>query len=90
MAKKVSSFAKARAIRNQDSRLWTPEDLLVDLLEQIRSGQVKPNQLAVHWFEKNEDKNKVGDHIFLVANCNFYEHVTMLNVALAQAMGHWS
>ena len=75
------SLSKARAIRDNDARKWSAEELLLDLLEQIRRGEIKPKQIAVHWFESTDDQeNKVGAHDYIIAQCNISEHMMLLEV----------
>lgn len=74
------SLSKARAMRDEDSRMWTAEELLLDLLEQIRRGQINPKQIAVHWFEHTENKDSLGKHDFIIAQCSLPEHVLLLEI----------
>lgn len=79
MGKRLS-LSKARAIRDGDSRKWTAEELLLDLVEQIRRGEIKPKQIAVHWFEKADSESSIGAHDYIVAQCNISEHILLMEI----------
>ena len=75
------SLSKARAMRDNDSRKWTAEELLLDMIEQIRRGEIKPRQIAVHWFEEAGDReNTIGAHDYIIAQCKVAEHLMLLEV----------
>jgi hypothetical protein len=82
MTKRVSRIATARAQKANDSRKWTPKELLEELLDQIKNGDVKPRQIAVHWFEDAGEDN-VGAHRFLAANSTWMDHLALLEVGMA-------
>ena len=74
------SLSKARAMRDNDSRKWTAEELLLDMVEQIRRGEINPKQIAVHWFENTKEKDSIGRHDYIVAHCNISEHIMLLEI----------
>lgn len=79
------SLAEQRAIRENDSTLWTPTDALRAMLRDIESGEIKPTQMAVHYFEDGPD-GKRAKHHYCVVNLTRDEHIVLLNVALRRAI----
>lgn len=49
--KKVVSIIE----KSHDSRMWSAEQMLEDLLEEVRSGKVKPERMIVLFWEPLED-----------------------------------
>lgn len=87
MTDNIENLSKHRADKAQDSRLWTPEDAVADLLDGIRSGAIKPTAIAIHYFENNEDGGKT--HHYQVSNLTFSEHIALLAVAQARTLKEW-
>ena len=78
---------KARAEKAQDSRLWTPRDMLADMLADIEAGRVNPKEICVHWFEETP---KGGyRHFFCVAGLTYQTHIALLHVALNRVLDMW-
>lgn len=50
--KKVSLMAE----RGGDSRMWTAEQMLVELLDGVRSGEIKPEKMLVMFWEPRGDQ----------------------------------
>ena len=67
-------------MRDNDSRKWTAEELLLDMIEQIRRGEINPKQIAVHWFEHTDEKESMGEHDYIIAQCTVPEHVLLLEI----------
>lgn len=83
----MNEIARAKAEKNNDSRLWSTEDALEDVLQRLRAGQIKPDQLAIHWFE-----NLPGGgyrHGYTVAGVTFQQHMALLHVGLDRTMKAW-
>lgn len=74
------SLSKVRAFRANDTSKWTAVELLEDLLEQVKSGQINPKQIAVHWFENADKPELIGPHDYILAKCNIAEHMMLLEV----------
>lgn len=53
----IASFRKARAEREGDNTLWTPEDAVADFLDRIKSGQDKPVRLLILYEEELPNGN---------------------------------
>lgn len=83
MGKKIS-LSKERAFRNNDSRLWSAVEMLEDLLEQIKLGNIKPKQIAVHWFEQSEKTDEIGVHNFYLSQCSIPEHFLLMTIGQAK------
>lgn len=83
----VENLNKRRADRAGDSRLWSPLECLEDLVSKIKSGEVKPSQLAVHFFEERDNGGKT--HRFTVSGVTFPEHIALLNIALCRTIEEW-
>ena len=58
----MNELAKKRADVAGDSRLWSPEDALEDLLNEIKAGRIKPTQLAIHYFEGTPETGMKHDY----------------------------
>ena len=83
----MDELARKRAERARDSRLWGAEDALEDLLDQIRTGEVKPTWLAVHYMEG--DPSEGMEHRYSAAGLTYPHHIALLNIALDRVMKEW-
>ncbi len=45
------SVAEIRSEKTHDSSIWTPRDVLINLLREIDSGKTKPVRLIICWQE---------------------------------------
>lgn len=79
----MDEFAKKRAEKAQDCRLWTPIDALEDVIKEFkqRDLDMKNVSIAIHWFEK-EKESDIRQHYWCCGNITFPEHITLLNVGL--------
>lgn len=83
----MDELARKRAENAGDCRLWSAEDALEDLLQRVRSGEVKPLHIAIHFLE---DKPSGGyRHGYTVAGATFQQHIALLNVALNRVIKDW-
>lgn len=73
-------------MRSGDSRKWSAEEMLEDLLEQIRTGAIKPKQIAVHWFDDTGDEKTIGIHDYIISMCSLPEHLLLLQIGQAKMM----
>lgn len=83
----VKNLNKKRAEKAGDSRLWTPIDCLEDLVEKIKSREVVPSQLVIHFFENRENGGKT--HHYMASGVTFPEHIALLNIALTRIIEEW-
>jgi hypothetical protein len=81
--KKVISLAD----KAHDSRMWTAQQMLEDLLNEIRDGEVKPKHMIILFWEETEEKR-----LRKSARCvNFTnsDYVAFLATAAHDAMHDW-
>lgn len=83
----MDELARKRAEKRQDSRLWTAEDALEDLLARIRAGEIKPTWLAIHYMEGSPETGQ--EHHYQVAGLTYPQHIALLNVALDRVLREW-
>lgn len=84
----MDELASKRAERNSDSRLWSAEDALEDLLGRIRSGKVKPCWLAIHYMEGDPEKTGM-EHGYVVSGVTYPHHLALLQVGIQHLMKEW-
>lgn len=80
------SLAAARAAKAGDGTLWTPEELLEDLLKSIRAGEIDPQKMVVHWLEPFEGRDRHG---YAQAGMNMAEHTALLALSLHHICNEW-
>lgn len=81
------NLAEARALKKNDSREWTAADLIAAVQRDLVSGEIKPSQIAVHYFEDLPDGGR--RHYYYVAGLTFDMHIALLNVALQRVIKEW-
>lgn len=79
------SLAEARALKANDSRLWTPIDCARAFLRDIESGAINPRDVAI-WF--NEPDGEGSTLRYYTANLTLEGHVYLLNHALRQTLSN--
>jgi hypothetical protein len=82
----MDELARKRADKKQDSREWSCLDALEDLIERIKSGEINPAQMAIHFYEKTDSGRT---HHFQVANLTYPEHIALLAVASHRVITEW-
>jgi hypothetical protein len=83
----VVDFARAKRASAKTAADWTPEDALVDALEDIREGRAKPTSLMVLYWEEDEDKT-IHPH-YVYSGPGGGKKFLMLEVAKQQAWEEW-
>lgn len=81
------SLAAARAIKAQDSQLWSPADALRHVLGQIESGECAPTKIAIDYFVPEPDGGY--RHHYAVAGLSVEGRIAMLQAALTRAINEW-
>ena len=83
----MNELAKRRAEKSNDSKAWSPEDALEELLERVKAGKVKPVWLAIHYLEEEPDGGRRHHH--QCAGLSYADHIALLTVALQRALKDW-
>lgn len=84
----VESLAEARALKENDSRLWTALDALKSVVRDIENGtEPMPEALAIHWYEPLPDGGK--RHRFCVAGLRFPDHIALLEIGKQRCISDW-
>lgn len=81
------SLAEVRAVKAQDSRLWSPRDALASVLRAIDSGEIAPTAISIDYYEDTPD----GDlsHHYTVSNLTREQRIAMLVLAQQRALEEW-
>lgn len=79
MADRTISLNMIRAQQANDSSLWAPVELLEELVGAIKAGEIKPEQLVVHYTHKDDQGQQ--QHSWLVSNCTWEQHYLLLQIA---------
>ena len=89
MAEVISAaeLRRRKADKLGDSREWTTQDLLEDLLDQLRKGEIAPAQIAVHWFERAETGGL--RHHYGCAGLTYADHLSLLEIAKHRLLNEW-
>lgn len=88
MSDEIVNFNRERAERSRDAKLWSAEDALETLLEDVRAGRVAIERLAIHYLSPSgEDGRRY--HGFLLAGADNDQHISLLTLALHTAMDDW-
>lgn len=82
----MDEIARARAKKKQDSREWSCLDALEDAIQRIKSGEIKPMGMAIHFWEKDDDGRT---HHYQVAGLTFPEHIALLSLAEHRVITDW-
>lgn len=74
------SLAEARAVKNNDSRLWSPTDCLRKVLHDIEIGEIKPQRVMVIYEELADEAKPEGlkHQGRYLANVQTSERIAML------------
>lgn len=83
----MDELAKKRADKAADSRLWSPQDALEDLLAEIRAGRIKPTSLAIHYWEGMPESGL--EHHYSAAGLTYPSHIALLTVGLDRVVQDW-
>lgn len=67
--------------------MWSAEDALEACLRDIRSGDLKPEQLVIHLLVPNDEGGR--RHHYFAAGVTFEQHIALLNVGLRRTMDEW-
>lgn len=91
MMNKILSFNEGKVKRSQDSRDWTTLDALKSLVRDIELGNIRPVQIAVHFWEliDHDDFEGGKTHGYTIAGLTYPEHIALLNVALRNSLNEW-
>ena len=77
-----------RAIAKGDSTLWSPLEMLKDLISEIEKGNINPDKMVCHFLEK-EDKDLERKYGFCVAGVDYPNHIALLTIALQNVTNGW-
>ena len=83
----VTSIAALRAERNQDSTLWTAEDLVNEVQQELATGKIKPEAMIVMWLEKTSTG---AERQMMFSGLTRMETVAMLSAMLHDAIHDWT
>ena len=53
--RKVVNLGAKRAFGNSDNSAWTPTEMLQQMISDIETGEVKPEQMLLIYWEESED-----------------------------------
>ena len=81
------SLAEARAVKANDSQLWSPADALRHALRQIENGEINPTSLMIDWFEGEPDGG--FRHCYTLSGLTVQGRIAMLQAALTRAVNEW-
>lgn len=84
MSDEPINLAEARAVKAQDSKLWTPADALRSVLRDIESGKIKPDSIAMWYTVPSEDGGQMMH--YCVSGLDRRDHVYLLNHALRRVL----
>ena len=82
----MDEIARRRAEKKQDSREWSCLDALEDTIQHIKSGEIKPESMAIHWWEKQDDGRT---HHYQVSGLTYPEHIALLSLAEYRVITDW-
>lgn len=82
----MDEIARKRAEVKGDSREWTCVDALEDMIIRIKSGEIVPSGMAIHFWEKSEDGRT---HHYQVAGLTFPEHIALLTIGKKRIVDEW-
>lgn len=85
--KDLINLNEKRAHKEKDSKLWTPRDCALAVLRDIENGEIKPKQLAIHYYEELPDGGR--KHHYYVAGVSVEEHISMLEFAKHRVIHDW-
>ena len=83
----IISFNEHKAVKENDSRLWTPEDMLKAALRDLQAGTIKAESMCIHYYELNQDGGRT--HRYYVSGLTFESHIALLNIALHSTIKAW-
>lgn len=88
---KITNLNAERAHREGDSRLWSPIDMVEQLLADLKSGEINPEEIIVHFFEPSDPKKPEGKkrHGYAVAGVTYPSHIALLTVAKTRVVADW-
>lgn len=84
----MNEIAKARAEKMQDCREWSPLDALEDAINSIKSGEINPEQVVVHFLSKEASDGR-RLHNFFAAGVTVPQHIALLNLGLKRVLEEW-
>ena len=83
----MNELNKARAEKAGDSKLWTPQDCVEDLLKELKSGRIKPSQIVIHYLEDYDDGYR--EHGWSISGVTRQEHIALLELAKWRMLELW-
>lgn len=87
MAGKITSLGHRRMLKTNDARNWSPVEMLRKAIELIESGEIKPQQMVVHFSEGNVDDGVSFG--YFVAGCAPPDHLVILDIARRLVQDAW-
>jgi hypothetical protein len=82
----MDEIAKRRANKMQDCREWSCLDALEDTIQRIKSGEIRPTCMAIHFWEKHDNGRT---HHYQVSGLTFPEHIALLSLAEHRVITDW-
>lgn len=81
------SLAAKRAEKAQDCTKWSERDALVEVLRALDAGEINPEQLMVHFW----DRKPGGDatYRFYGAKMNYEQTIALLAIAQRRILCDW-
>lgn len=91
MSDNIKSLNKVKAMKSQDSFDWSVEDCLEQMLEDIRSGEINPECVAIHYYDVSKSRERVFGrfHCFYAAKMTYENHIALLEIAKARVIEGW-
>lgn len=83
----LSSNVLSLAEFADNAKMFSPLQAAELLLSEIKEGKVKPESLAIHILERNEDGSR--EHSSIIAGLNYPEHIALLSCALHNTIERW-
>ena len=75
------------ADKKSDCTLWSVRDCLQAMIDDIDSGEINPESIAIHYYERTEhDRLKP---CFYISNLGFPEHIALLHIAIDDTAARW-
>ncbi len=80
----IKSLASARALKTGNNTQWSPEEALVQALEDLRAGRIKPRSVIIEFIEDGEDG--VIDVSAYRANLDWKEEIAIRAIRLQDSI----
>ena len=84
----MNELAKKRMEKKGDCKEWTPLDCLENLVHEIKTGQIDPEMLSIHWMNKEVDGMQSFDYD--MANMNHKDHLVLCDLIKRAVLREWT